>query len=219
MAAAASRHPLPDPYAFTDIFLLKQLNAAKSYSYFPGQKIPYSWSYSTKILVTYQYQTISILILKDGIKQLHNWGLLSPPNPLTTNLPESHSNGPGPPLLSNLCESSRFTKLVPGIYLSAPEISPGDEAHKLLQYVLSPSQLCATYTVFFFICCCYCTQYYLFTEIVLLCLESWYSISRHPTRVMYKICSTTDASGTRMISQDGPLLILSVSFPSTCQLQ
>lgn len=88
MRTTRSMRALPEP--FTKISLYNDTSAVISQAHrafapltlkLMKQRIMYKWGFPTKLLVTYQCQQISILIHKDGIKQLHNWGIIPDPPP------------------------------------------------------------------------------------------------------------------------------------------
>lgn len=90
MRAARSMHTLPE--LFSKITLYNDISAVTSQvrkafgpvtTILMEHKITYKWGFPTKLLVTYQRQQVSILTPKEGIKQLHNWGIIPKPPPKT----------------------------------------------------------------------------------------------------------------------------------------
>lgn len=80
------------PELFSKITLYNDISAATSQarkafapvtSILMEHKITYKWGFPIKLLVTYQRQQVAILTPKDGIKQLHNWGIVPNPPPTT----------------------------------------------------------------------------------------------------------------------------------------
>lgn len=91
MRVARSLRSLPAPFAkilrYNDI-LAATSQVRKSFapvtSLLIEHKITYIWGYPTKLLVTHQNQQVPIMTPKDGLKKLHNWGIIShmpPPTP------------------------------------------------------------------------------------------------------------------------------------------
>lgn len=90
MRAARSLRNLPEP--FSKIQLYNDISAATSQArkaFTPvtlilmEHKITYKWGFPIKPLVNYQHQQVAFLTPKDGIKQLHNWGIVPSPPPTT----------------------------------------------------------------------------------------------------------------------------------------